>query len=265
MSLMQNLTNVRFGRWLVTGIAPRRNTNRSVYWYCRCDCGTVKEIAAGSLRKGQSTSCGCYRTEVNSTNPHYKSPTYNSWDNMIGRCYRSSQPDYDSYGGRGITVCQRWRDSFHNFLSDMGVRPEGMTLDRLKVDGNYEPGNCVWSTNKTQQNNKRNSIRIPLGDRTLTVEEFSAETGITEAIIRNRIYAKVPLNELQHGKPKRLSQPLQPHKRDVEREQARKYKAAVKAAILSAHVDHPLKSYEALAKEFGVSPATVRNYVLGIT
>ena len=197
MSLMQNLTNVRFGRWLVTGIAPRRNTDRSVYWYCRCDCGTVKEIAAGSLRKGQSTSCGCYRTEVNSTNPHYKSPTYNSWDNMIGRCYRSSQPDYDSYGGRGITVCQRWRDSFHNFLSDMGERPNGKTIDRQNVNGNYEPGNCVWSSSKEQQSNKRTSLRIPEDGKLFTFEEYSVHTGIPVHSLRFRRYSGVPLDKLR--------------------------------------------------------------------
>ena len=120
---------------------------------------------------------------------------------MIGRCYRSSQPDYENYGGRGITVCQRWRDSFQNFLTDMGERPAGLTLDRKNVNGNYEPGNCVWSSNKTQQNNKRLSLRIPFNGELLTFEQYSKRTGIPVYTLRNRRNAGVPLNMI-HLTPK---------------------------------------------------------------
>lgn len=87
-------------------------------------------------------------------NDKKRSPTYYSWQGMISRCKRPSHMCYDNYGGRGITICDRWKE-FKNFLEDMGVRPKGKTLDRIEVNGNYEPSNCKWSTRKQQQNNRR--------------------------------------------------------------------------------------------------------------
>ncbi len=131
-------------------------------WLCRCECGNEKEILLISLKTGNTKSCGCstqeLRTKGITKHGHNqtgkRSPTYISWDNMIGRCNRPSQLRYKHYGGRGITYDVRWK-SFANFLEDMGERPKGKTLDRIDVDGNYCKENCRWATNKEQNNNKQ--------------------------------------------------------------------------------------------------------------
>ena len=240
MPKLTDLSGKQFGRWTVVSLAPRTN-EIDIKWVCKCSCGTTKEVSAGSLRKGTSTSCGCYRKEIKSTNPLRKTPTYNSWDNMIGRCYRPSQPDYDSYGGRGIEVCSRWRESFNNFVTDMGVRPDGTSIDRKNVDGNYEPGNCQWSTNKEQQNNKRNSIRVPYNNELLTIEEVSNITGIPQTTIRNRISKGISsdrwldnTNEIQKN---------------------------IRNSIVLAYKTNPDRTLVSLAKEFNVSTVTVRTYL----
>lgn len=160
------LTGQGFGWWKVIAkgdLGPRGE----VFWKCRCICGTEREVRAGILRRGDSTNCGCKR----GVHRQCGSRTYKSWDTMKQRCSNPKSRDYERYGKRGIKVCERWRNSFDNFLADMGERPEGKTLDRIDNDGNYEPGNCKWSTTKEQSLNKRNSLKaIYLGKLTPLIE-----------------------------------------------------------------------------------------------
>lgn len=115
------------------------------------------------------------------------SPTWIGWRSMRSRCYQKSNPQYHRYGGAGIKVCQSW-DDFSNFLSDMGERPDGMTIDRIDGQGNYEPGNCRWATPKKQAQNRRSSIVLTINGVTKTASEFCEDIGLNRATAYDRIY-----------------------------------------------------------------------------
>jgi hypothetical protein len=152
------LEGKRFCRLLAGQRVKRGSTWKYV---CQCDCGATKEIAGSSLSYGLTRSCGCLAREMRGErSPRFKhgrtgTREYMTWQNMLKRCYVTDHKDFENYGGRGIAVCQRWRDSFADFLEDVGPRPEGKTLDRRNNDGNYEPSNCRWATPAEQANNQR--------------------------------------------------------------------------------------------------------------
>lgn len=152
------LQGQRFGRLRVIERAGSRR-NQSL-WRCLCDCGATHVTAGVYLRSGNSSSCGCIRRERNLVHgdacQRARTPEWRIWRGMRQRCRDVSEKNY---GGRGIRVCERW-ESFANFLADMGRRPSSRhSLDRIDNDGNYEPGNCRWATQKTQTQNTRRSIR----------------------------------------------------------------------------------------------------------
>lgn len=150
-----------FGRLQVVSHLPSKKTdggNSVTQWQCKCDCGQFVSVSTTHLTKGHTQSCGCRAIDVqrtvNVTHSMSGTRTYRSWRAMINRCTNTKLAAYGRYGGRGITVTERWL-SFENFHQDMGDRPEGKTLDRINNDGNYEPKNCRWATIKEQNSNKR--------------------------------------------------------------------------------------------------------------
>lgn len=120
--------------------------------------------------------------------------TYQCWCDMKQRCYNQNCAQYKNYGGRGIVVCERWVDSFDNFIVDMGEKPEGMTIDRVDVNGNYEPSNCRWLSNKEQQSNRRNNVLITHNGQTMTQRQWAAHLGINELTLNYRIKNGYPID-----------------------------------------------------------------------
>ncbi len=183
----------RFGRLLVL---ERSGTSKwgDIIFRCRCDCGNETRSWGSTLRDGTAKSCGCLNREKiahsvtrhgNSTRKQ-RTPEYNSWAAMMARCRNPRCPEFHYYGGRGITVCERWND-FKTFLSDMGQRPTKTTLDRIKVNLNYEPSNCRWANKETQSNNRRTNILIEYLGRIQSVAQWSREMGLKRQAILGRI------------------------------------------------------------------------------
>lgn len=156
-----DLVGKDFGRWTVLEV--RRTQNGLRAWLCRCACGTERVVLTASLVNGSSISCGCTRRDGVVVHGHARrgaqTATYETWLNMIRRCEDPSNLYYADYGGRGIAVCSRWRESFEAFLADVGERPAGMSIDRIDVDGDYEPDNVRWATT-VEQNQNRTSTRL---------------------------------------------------------------------------------------------------------
>ena len=161
-----HLVGQKFGRLLVIGKSETRHGKS--YWLCRCDCGIEKVVRGTYLLAGDTISCGCRISEVlvernkarklpqRSTTRQSATGTYSTWDAMKQRCNNPNHKHYAHYGERGIKICERWQ-VFANFLSDMGERPNGLSIDRIDVNGDYEPTNCRWATKREQMSNKRNS------------------------------------------------------------------------------------------------------------
>ncbi len=159
---MIDIAGQRFGR-LVVLFATERKDYGFAYWQCRCDCGEVSEVRSYSLRKGGTKSCGCIarvksrqRLTTHGQAQGKRTAEYRAWHSMKDRCFCVNNKSYSYYGGRGITVCDRWRNSFENFFEDMGKKPrKDLSLDRVDNNGNYAPNNCRWATHSEQQSNKR--------------------------------------------------------------------------------------------------------------
>ena len=169
MSNIVDLTGQRFGRLTVLRRNGDDGHHHSV-WLYRCDCGNTTNVSIGHLRTGHTKSCGCYQhqidIEANTTHGLSKTKFYQVWAGMKSRCFYSKRINYKNYGGRGITVCNRWLD-FQNFYDDMyGNYKEGLEIDRIDNNGNYEPSNCRWVTRLENAKNRRDQVWVTmLGER----------------------------------------------------------------------------------------------------
>jgi hypothetical protein len=194
-------TGARFGR--LTAIRYVGSRRWMAIWLFRCDCGNEHTTLVAWAINGDSRSCGCLKGQVmaarNRTHGHTGSPAYYSWQNMKGRCLRPSHPDFRHYGGRGIMICQRWQDSFENFLSDMGERPATHSLERLDNERGYEPGNCAWIPKKRQPLNTRSNIRVLLDGDDICLAEACRRIGINKITVHMRLRRGWPLEEALHA------------------------------------------------------------------
>lgn len=189
----RNLSGKRFNRLtIIRQILPGKRS------LCECDCGTIKELDTYNVSHGIVRSCGCLQREKYASGggnlqhgdarPGRISPEFRSWAMMLDRCLNQSGKSYVRYGARGIRICDRWRESFANFLADMGRRPSPKhSIGRKDNDGNYEPDNCHWETPVEQARNRSSSRKITVGDVTATIAEWQERSGIRYGTIQHRL------------------------------------------------------------------------------
>jgi hypothetical protein len=179
----------KFGR--LTVVSRASSTGKRTEWNCICECGNQVVVTTDSLRGGKTQSCGCLQkeraSEAKKTHGMTHSPEYNTWMSIKARCFNTKNQDFKYYGDRGITICDEWKDSFETFYADMGSRPEGCSIDRIDVDGNYEPSNCRWATDLEQAHNKRNNVIVTYENETKSVIKWSEELGIKHKVLRHRL------------------------------------------------------------------------------
>lgn len=184
-----DLSGLRVGRLLVISYSNLNDGRKA--WLCHCDCGSTVEVRGVNLRSGKTKSCGCFKAErmaegIGKTHGMYGSRVNKTWSTMLERCLNENATSYADYGGRGVTVCERWL-SFENFYADMGDRPEGKTLDRKDNAIGYEPGNCRWATASEQQNNRRNSRRFIFNGAGYTSLYLSEVSGVPYHALRGML------------------------------------------------------------------------------
>lgn len=192
MSKIVDLTGKEFGFLKVLSITNERKYGK-VVWLCKCECGKEHKVISGNLINGSTISCGC-KNKLNLSKANYKhglsdSRIYNIYICMKERCYNKNSTSYENYGGRGITICQEWLDDFMNFYNwsmENGYE-DGLSIDRIDSNGNYEPNNCRWETSKTQNNNTRKNRIICYEGKNNSVSEWSRITGIKRSTINARL------------------------------------------------------------------------------
>lgn len=195
-ALREIVPGMRFGRRVVSGIPFRHKNNGVVrrFVVSKCDCGTIEPVAVKNIIRRQS--CGCLNTETTAKRSLKHvfarvgkvTPEFRVWAGMLTRCSNPKVKAFERYGGRGIAVCDRWRNSFPTFLADMGPRPSPKhQIDRIDNDGNYCPKNCRWVMQDVQARNKSNARLISHAGKTLSLCEWAEETGITADAIYGRL------------------------------------------------------------------------------
>lgn len=183
---IKDISGQKFGR--LTALYKLNNYHKKdrLYWLCACECGNLVEVAGDNLRLSKQTSCGCLHKKHNKSNTRI----FNIWIGIKQRCYDSKRKNYKYYGARGIKVCDEWQNdfmSFYNWSINNGYK-EGLTIDRINVDGNYEPSNCRWLTNKQQQRNKHNNRNITIKGETHCLSEWCEILGLNYSTVKNRVF-----------------------------------------------------------------------------
>jgi hypothetical protein len=183
---LNDLTGSRYGALVALRLGEKHRKATGAWWMCACDCGAVKHLPSCDLVAGKISSCGCQHqqriAQASKTHGRSKSRTYKLWMAMRNRCNRINQ----DYSARGITYDKRW-DSFENFLADMGEAADGMSLDRIDVNGNYHKENCRWATREQQANNTRANVFLEHNGKRQTVTQWAKELGMKPDKLRSRL------------------------------------------------------------------------------
>ena len=188
-----DLTGQKFGRLTVVERLFERKNYSATFWLCTCECGkTDLRIRADYLKKGITTSCGCYRTENNAAvqTKHglSRSDEYRIWRGMLDRCYNPNAENYPVYGGSGVAVCDEWKESFETFYRDMGHRPSSVhSIDRKNNELGYSKENCRWATKIEQANNTRKNVFYSLNGVSRTLAAWCRELGINYVSVHSRL------------------------------------------------------------------------------
>lgn len=185
----QDLTGMRFGRLIVI-CQDHVDAYRKIYWKCQCDCGNIAIVRGNALKSGNTQSCGCLKHEIrNVKHGMTNSRLYNIWSKIKSRCYVKTDPAYRRYGFRGISMCEDWKDNFIAFFewAIYNGYSDELSIDRIDVNGNYEPSNCRWSTPKEQSNNRRSNIPITINGITLNLQEWCNKLNINRNTVNTRV------------------------------------------------------------------------------
>lgn len=195
MSNKKDLSGLRFGKLVVVEYTGNNKSGRAM-WLCRCDCGNYHKTLGKYLLNGDTTSCGCHRARIlsNTIKRHTshkmsKTKLYTKWVSIKDRCFNPKNKAYQNYGGRGIRVCKEWAESFENFYEwaiNSGYSEE-LTIDRIDVNGDYEPNNCRWADVKTQSNNTRRNHYLTYKGETKSLAEWAEIKKINYSTLRARI------------------------------------------------------------------------------
>jgi hypothetical protein len=196
--MFKDLTGKKFERLTILERVPNQGAGRAAHWRCKCDCGNEVIVRTDCFTRKdpyKTKSCGCLNTEVlkknatkhgHSTDDRGKTPTYGSWAGMIQRCTNPNNPQFRDYGGRGIAVCERWLD-FRNFLDDMGERPNGLTIERLRNSEGYGPDNCKWADSIEQNNNTRRNVLVKYKGVIDTLPNWCRKLSLVQNKVRKRL------------------------------------------------------------------------------
>lgn len=198
MSLPKNvidMTGQHYGRYTVLEYIGQNKDHKAV-WKCRCECGTIKNVSGKDLRSGNTKSCGCYNRDKAMQNPALwkpkhglsKHPLHQIWRNIKTRCGNKKSKEYKYYGGRGIKICDAWKDfqAFYDWAIKNGYHKD-LSIDRIDTNGDYCPENCRWVSMKVQQNNRRNNKLLTINGETRTMSEWSDFYGVKYTVVKSRI------------------------------------------------------------------------------
>lgn len=196
MPPFRSIAGRRFGRLVAIRRTPN-NKGRQTRWLCICDCGIETTVNRGGLTTGNTQSCGCLGRERSGDAQRVHGlighPDYDLWAGMVARCNNKNHTAFRYYGGRGIKVCERWRN-FGFFISDMGDRPSrAHSIDRIDTDRGYEPGNCKWELLSVNSRRQRKTKYFTIGDKTKSLREWCETTGIHHQTVRSRLQRGLPI------------------------------------------------------------------------